>query len=188
MVQLLISDFDSQSAKDMHDLKDQRFSVHCFLVSSTDPVEVLSTIHCRDAGDGTTKTEKVLVGNTAASLTFCEQDPDPNTLPRIPSSQIYCPTGTPAVDPQSGIIPPAAVFCFPDLSIRSTGTYRLKFQLVRLIKDDESAPASCSVLSHPFKVSGAKEFDHVQASTPLVRGLIAQGAGFPLKLKKGSRS
>ena len=43
------------------------------------------------------------------------------------------------------------------------------------------------ITSEIFKVVNAKDFDQVQPSTPLVRGLLEKGAGFPLKLKKGPR-
>jgi hypothetical protein len=188
VVQLLISDFDRESVEDMEDLSDPSFLVHCLLVSSTDPAEDVSAVTFRDPAGDAARTERMLVGNLTASPFFCAEDPDPDTSPRHPSLQLYCPTDTPPVDPRSQPIPPATVFCFPDLSIRSTGTYRLKFQLLHLTMRGEFAPADCSVLTAPFKVSGAKEFDHVQASTPLIRGLIAQGAGFPLKLKQGSRA
>ena len=48
-------------------------------------------------------------------------------------------------------------------------------------------PIIHSVASQIFKVVNAKDFDQVQPSTKLVRGLIERGAGFPLKLKKGTR-
>ena len=54
--------------------------------------------------------------------------------------------------------------------------------------DRQPLPVLHSVLSDPFHVVNAKDFDHVQPSTPLVRGLLAKGAGFPLKLKQGSRA
>ena len=50
-----------------------------------------------------------------------------------------------------------------------------------------SIPTLHSVASQVFKVVNAKDFDQVQPSTVLIRGLIERGAGFPLKLKKGIR-
>lgn len=48
-------------------------------------------------------------------------------------------------------------------------------------------PTISSVTSQTFRVVNAKDFDQVQPSTNLVRGLLDRGAGFPLKLKKGVR-
>lgn len=48
-------------------------------------------------------------------------------------------------------------------------------------------PIIHSVTSSVFKVVNAKDFDQVQPSTELVKGLLDRGAGFPLKLKKGIR-
>lgn len=59
---------------------------------------------------------------------------------------------------------------------------------MRVRTDQQPFPVLHSVLSEPFNVVNAKDFDHVQPSTPLVRGLVASGAGFPLKLKQGSRA
>lgn len=183
----MISDFDADSAEDMDDLRDPSFLVHCLLVSPTDPAKDLSMALSRDANGDMVKTEKVINGNLTASPFFCDEDPDPSTAPPHPSSRLYIPTDPPPIGPSSTRTPPATVFCFPDLSIRSTGHYCLKFQLIHMTVG-QSTPVLCSALSAPFKVSGAKEFDRVQASTPLVRGLLAQGAGFPLKLKQGSRA
>lgn len=44
-----------------------------------------------------------------------------------------------------------------------------------------------TVTTQVFKVVNAKDFDQVQPSTNLVKGLLERGAGFPLKLKKGTR-
>lgn len=43
------------------------------------------------------------------------------------------------------------------------------------------------IVSDPFRVVNAKDFDQVHPSTRLVRGLLERGAPFPLKLKKGIR-
>jgi hypothetical protein len=51
----------------------------------------------------------------------------------------------------------------------------------------EKLPIIHKIVSQPFRVVNAKDFDQVQPSTPLVKGLIERGAGFPLKLKKGTR-
>lgn len=48
-------------------------------------------------------------------------------------------------------------------------------------------PTISIVVSDVFNVVNAKDFDQVQPSTDLVKGLLDRGAGFPLKLKKGLR-
>lgn len=48
-------------------------------------------------------------------------------------------------------------------------------------------PMISVVVSNVFEVVRAKDFDQVNPSTKLVRGLLERGAPFPLKLKKGVR-
>lgn len=48
-------------------------------------------------------------------------------------------------------------------------------------------PVIATAVSNVFRVVNAKDFDQVQPSTRLVKGLLERGAGFPLKLKKGIR-
>ncbi|RMZ82055.1 hypothetical protein DV737_g2160, partial [Chaetothyriales sp. CBS 132003] len=86
---------------------------------------------------------------------------------------------------------PSTFFIFADLSVRKAGEYRLEFNLMKVEADKlvpgASMPIIHTVASQVFKVVNAKDFDQVQPSTKLVRGLIERGAGFPLKLKKGTR-
>lgn len=186
VLQLQISDFDPNSAEDMDDMQDQSFVVHCLLCSDSTQPEDVSVLMCAD-DSGVIRAEKQINGNLDATPFFCDEDPDPATAPQHPSSQLYYPLQTPASDASRRNLP-AAFFCFADLSIRRAGVYRLKFQLMRMAMEGQPIPVLHSVLSEPFNVVNAKDFDHVQPSTPLVRGLIASGAGFPLKLKQGSRA
>lgn len=188
VVQLQISDFDPNSPADMEDMQDQSFIVHCLLCNASGPAQDISIIMCQDDNSSGLKAEKQINGNLDASPFFCDEDPDPNTAPPHPSSQLYYPVQTIPPSHASGGNLPAAFFYFADLSIRRAGVYRLKFQLLRLKMDGTPLPILHSVLSEPFNVVNAKDFDHVQPSTPLVRGLVASGAGFPLKLKQGSRA
>lgn len=86
---------------------------------------------------------------------------------------------------------PATFFIFADLSVRKAGEYRLEFSLMKMdphfLSVGEKLPILHKVASQPFRVVNAKDFDQVQPSTALVKGLIERGAGFPLKLKKGTR-
>ena len=56
-----------------------------------------------------------------------------------------------------------------------------------LLKQGAAVPAIDVVTSEKFRAVNAKDFDQVQPSTNLVKGLLDRGAGFPLKLKKGTR-
>ena len=77
---------------------------------------------------------------------------------------------------------PATFFIFADLSVRKAGEYRLEFKLMKmepqLLIQGSTVPMLHSVTSDVFKVVNAKDFDQVQPSTRLVRGLLDRGAGF----------
>ncbi|KAK0722514.1 velvet factor-domain-containing protein, partial [Lasiosphaeria miniovina] len=79
-------------------------------------------------------------------------------------------------------------FCFPDLSCRTPGSYRLKFALVvldpaRMRTGDKSAILA-SAMSEPFQVYNAKDFPGMTASTPLTKRLKEQGC--LISIKKGN--
>ncbi|ELR07277.1 hypothetical protein GMDG_08348 [Pseudogymnoascus destructans 20631-21] len=78
-------------------------------------------------------------------------------------------------------------FCFPDLSCRTTGQYRLKFVLMVLdpntMKMGTKVPYSASVTSGVVTVFAAKDFPGMQASTALTRRLKEQGC--LISVKKG---
>ncbi|KAF7506580.1 hypothetical protein GJ744_011617 [Endocarpon pusillum] len=188
VLQLQISDFDPNSPADIEDMQDQSFIVHCLLCTASGPAQDISVVMCQDDSSSGQKAEKQINGNLDASPFFCDEDPDPHTAPPHPSSQLYYPAQTIPPSHASARNLPATFFYFADLSIRRAGVYRLEFQLMRLKMDGTPLPILHSVLSEPFNVVNAKDFDHVQPSTPLVRGLVASGAGFPLKLKQGSRA
>ncbi|KAI5868148.1 velvet factor-domain-containing protein [Durotheca rogersii] len=78
-------------------------------------------------------------------------------------------------------------FCFPDLSCRTPGTFRLRFSLVVL--DPHSVPGSrtpvCAVaMSDVFTVYNAKDFPGMRASTALTKRLKEQGC--LISIKKGN--
>lgn len=79
-------------------------------------------------------------------------------------------------------------FCFPDLSCRTPGTFRLKFALVVLdpvgISNGTRTPLAATVMSEPFKVYNAKDFPGMQASTLLTKKLKEQGC--LISIKKGN--
>ncbi|KAI1393772.1 velvet factor-domain-containing protein [Hypoxylon trugodes] len=78
-------------------------------------------------------------------------------------------------------------FCFPDLSCRTPGTFRLRFSLV--ILDPNSIPGSktpvCAIaMSEAFTVYNAKDFPGMRASTALTKRLKEQGC--LISIKKGN--
>jgi hypothetical protein len=147
--------------------------------------------------DGQSSVQRLLLGNYVSGPTFCEDDPDPDNAPEpmqsepsSPSARLMITKTKPRTgQPQRSL--PAAFFIFADLSVRKAGEYRLEFKLMKmepqLLFQGSTVPTLHSVTSDVFKVVNAKDFDQVQPSTKLVRGLLDRGAGFPLKLKKGPR-
>ncbi|OLN83083.1 hypothetical protein CCHL11_09643 [Colletotrichum chlorophyti] len=77
-------------------------------------------------------------------------------------------------------------FCFPDMSVRTPGNYRLKFSLVvvHLEHKAPTAPIKCTITSDVFTVYNAKDFPGMQASTPLTKRLKEQGC--LISIKKGN--
>ncbi|KAL2143880.1 hypothetical protein VTI28DRAFT_9949 [Corynascus sepedonium] len=79
-------------------------------------------------------------------------------------------------------------FCFPDLSCRTPGVFRLKFALVvldpaRMCSGDRSAIVA-TAMSESFQVYNAKDFPGMQASTLLTKRLKEQGC--LISIKKGN--
>jgi hypothetical protein len=79
-------------------------------------------------------------------------------------------------------------FYFADLSVRTAGTYCLKFDLVVLdawrMMARSSLAVSATAKSNVFTVYNAKDFQGMRPSTELTRCLRAQGCLIPVK--KGS--
>ncbi|KAL3419250.1 vea protein [Phlyctema vagabunda] len=79
-------------------------------------------------------------------------------------------------------------FCFPDLSVRTAGTYSLKFSLVVLdpkkMMRGNSVPVRATVMSEAFQVYNAKDFIGMRASTELTKRLKHQGC--LISVKKGN--
>jgi len=79
-------------------------------------------------------------------------------------------------------------FCFPDLSCRTHGKYRLRFVLMRL-EPSELQPEGCTpiiaeTMSDVFTVYTAKEFPGMRPSTALTKALKRQGCA--ISVKKGN--
>ncbi|KAK2074349.1 hypothetical protein P8C59_008563 [Phyllachora maydis] len=82
-------------------------------------------------------------------------------------------------------------FQFSDLSCRTAGRYRLRFDLVvpdpsAARKIGQQCPFRCTTYSDPFQVYNAKDFPGMQASTPLTKRLKEQGC--LISLKKGNKA
>ncbi len=85
-------------------------------------------------------------------------------------------------------------FVLQDLSIRSEGTFRLKFHFLDLSSRDgagpisnKSAPIIASCFSEPFQVYSAKKFPGVIDSTPLSKCFASQGIKIPVRREQRSR-
>lgn len=73
-------------------------------------------------------------------------------------------------------------FCFPDISCRTPGRYRLKFSLVTIDpRPNAKAPVRTELLSEVFQTFTAKEFPGMSESTALAKALRSQGCNIPTK-------
>ncbi|PSR94275.1 velvet factor-domain-containing protein [Coniella lustricola] len=73
-------------------------------------------------------------------------------------------------------------FTFPDLSVRDTGLYRLKFSLVTLDQRQGSqSPVTVELMSDVIQVWPAKGFPGMLKSSALVMALKEQGCSIPAK-------
>lgn len=73
-------------------------------------------------------------------------------------------------------------FCFPDISCRTPGKYRLKFSLVALdSRPGAKSPVKVEVLSDIFQTFSAKEFPGMSESSALAKTLKQQGCNIPTK-------
>ncbi|KAH8737780.1 velvet factor-domain-containing protein [Ilyonectria robusta] len=79
-------------------------------------------------------------------------------------------------------------FCFPDLSCRTPGAFRLKFSLVMIdpsrASDVVHFPVLIETTTNVFTVFSAKDFPGMQASTKLTKRLKEQGC--IISIKKGN--
>ncbi|KAF4430922.1 hypothetical protein FACUT_8771 [Fusarium acutatum] len=79
-------------------------------------------------------------------------------------------------------------FCFPDLSCRTPGSFRLRFTLVKIdpirAKEMKRFPTLVTEQSDVFTVYTAKDFPGMQASTKLTKRLKEQGC--IISIKKGN--
>ncbi|KAG5463199.1 MAG: velvet factor-domain-containing protein [Olpidium bornovanus] len=74
--------------------------------------------------------------------------------------------------------------CFPDLSVRTEGTYTLKFSLMKIDSGSffqRGGSVVASVLSQPLTVYQAKQFPGMTESTALSKLLRKQGMNIPIR-------
>lgn len=197
IVQILLTDFDSNSQEDRDLLQDPRFTVGCLLFPvSTPPWSESAETGPRDRDwdrgrnrereretDGIARTDDdlstpLLSGKAFMSPFYVDADPDPNSAPSHPSS-LNLPS-----HPQcyhraaSHLHQPATFFIFADLSIRSAGLYRLQFRLMNWgsVEDTgQSMPILAEAWSDPFRVYPAKDFPGMRDSSLLAEGLKELG-------------
>lgn len=73
-------------------------------------------------------------------------------------------------------------FCFPDISCRTPGQYRLKFSLLTIDpRPNARAPVKCELLSDVFQTFPAKGFPGMSESSALAKALRSQGCNIPTK-------
>lgn len=75
-------------------------------------------------------------------------------------------------------------FCFPDISCRTPGRYRLKFVLVVLewpLRTNAKSMIRAELLSDVFQTYSAKEFPGMLESSALAKALKHQGCNIPTK-------
>lgn len=161
----------------------------------------LSGRHAEEASQNG-RSVQVLSGRTYVSPFFVDADPEPQMAPIHPRSSTVveekgkakqCSPLTP-LSPRTKI--PSTFFIFSDLSVRTSGIYRLRFRLVDVGKVAESRPGTSTpildeVWSQPFQVYAAKDFPGMRETpylTEQLKGLGAGGIKTRRKDKKGSGS
>ncbi|KAF9576303.1 hypothetical protein EC968_009277 [Mortierella alpina] len=73
-------------------------------------------------------------------------------------------------------------FAFPDLSVRTEGTYTLKFSFTMLPEPPMmTSSVYATIFSQPFEIYPAKRFPGMNKSTALSKKLFDQGVRIPLR-------
>ncbi|KAJ5427789.1 Velvet factor [Penicillium cf. griseofulvum] len=174
IVQILLTDFDSNSEEDRDLLQDPRFTVGCLLfpVSPSLPWAEPADTHAREREDqdqdrdrnldrdrdretdGIARTDDnfstpLLSGKAFMSPFYVDADPDPNSAPAHPSS---------ITDPHLSSPPPFRLMNWG--SVEDTG---------------QSMPILAEAWSDPFRVYPAKDFPGMRDSSILAEGLKELG-------------
>ncbi|CAP98467.1 Pc22g11790 [Penicillium rubens Wisconsin 54-1255] len=189
IVQILLTDFDSNSQEDRDLLQDPRFTVG-YRDGNRDREREREHEREREREretDGVARTDDnfstpLLSGKAFMSPFYVDADPDPNSAPAHPSSisdpHISNPPHHVYNHAASRLHQPATFFIFADLSIRSAGLYRLQFRLMNWgsVEDTgQSMPILAQAWSDPFRVYPAKDFPGMRDSSILAEGLKELG-------------
>jgi hypothetical protein len=209
---MLLVDFDSKSDDDLELLQNPRYTVACLLyavrksgpenedeklIHSTHMIE--NTVRRRrgshedsvtcspldNASSPHPRAIQVLSGKTYVSPFYTPIEPDPETAPGHPSSQPGRSSYIKTVTETSTI--PATFFVFADLSVRTAGTYRLKFRLMdwgMAFDTVKAQPILAETMSEPFRVFSSKDFPGMKESSALTWKLKEMGM-FELKPRSG---
>ena len=173
VVQLSFKDFDPDSSADVAELQYPFHIVHCSLFTvppdSTEQKPMTDVTSVPDPGKANAMCRR-LMGTLVASP-FVAVDPEAPSSSNE-NARLGC------------------FFIFPDLSIRQTGKYRLRFTLMKvpmhnMIEGGQSTVAA-TVDSDIFEVYVAGHFPGMSASSTLIKELKRQGAA--VSLKKGAPS
>ena len=137
---------------------------------------------------------QVLSGRTYVSPFFVDADPEPHRAPIHPrSSKTQQQPQHPQQYGTSHLLPPmthptptpsaipSTFFIFADLSVRTSGTYRLRFRLADVGRAAESRPGTSTpildeVWTQPFQVYAAKDFPGMRETPYLTEQLKGLGA------------
>ncbi|TFK99871.1 velvet factor-domain-containing protein [Pterulicium gracile] len=121
----------------------------------------------------------------------CLAKPDDDTeLHWLKDGRTKCTTGSVVSslyhlrDAESADNADVGFFVFPDLSVRTEGSYRLKLSLYEIVGN--SVRHCKSIFSAPFYVFTAKKFPGMEESTPLSCSLADQG--IKIRIRKDIRS
>ncbi|KAH7061122.1 velvet factor-domain-containing protein [Macrophomina phaseolina] len=140
----------------------------------SDPDELrysLNVVHCTLWNADGTNEETALI------------QPDRRTTRRLMGQLVASPSVAKDEHDKEGCF-----FCFPDLSCRTHGKYRLRFVLMRIdpmnLHVGGLMPILTEVLSDVFTVYTAKDFPGMRPSSALTRALKLQGCN--IQVKKGN--
>jgi hypothetical protein len=131
----------------------------------------LNVVHCTLWNEAGTGEETALI------------QPDRRTTRRLMGQLVASPSVAKDEHDNEGCF-----FCFPDLSCRTNGKYRLRFVLMRIdpqnLQVGDVSPILTDVLSEVFNVYTAKDFPGMRPSSALTRALKLQGCN--IQVKKGN--
>ncbi|KAJ6163600.1 hypothetical protein N7497_003579 [Penicillium chrysogenum] len=202
IVQILLTDFDSNSQEDRDLLQDPRFTkhIHASAIRSEIKTGTETAIENENENTKENENEKEKEKQMASPAQTTTSQPHyyraKPLCPPSTSTPTQTPTPLPHTHPPYPILisptpphhvynhaasrlhQPATFFIFADLSIRSAGLYRLQFRLMNWgsVEDTgQSMPILAQAWSDPFRVYPAKDFPGMRDSSILAEGLKELG-------------